>query len=127
MDVGYSYGGPHWEHASIYLPPGLMPPEEFEVTDPETGRRDLFVRLSDRSLACEKVIVRYEGANNTKPVYRGCGNYECHRGPHLGVCQCGSHTDEEARPQRAAEGEAAWTPPMTDKERSTAAQRKLVP
>lgn len=125
MDIGYTYGGPHWERASIYLPPGAEPPEEIEVTDAESGRRDTYVRLSDRTLACEKVLLRYEGTKNTRPVFAGCGNYECHRGPQLGVCQCGSHSPEQARPQRAEVGEPAWDPPMTKEQVDRARQRTL--
>jgi hypothetical protein len=108
MDIGYTYGGPHWERVSLYAPPGVAPPEELELTT-ESGSQILYVRLSDRSLACEKVIVGYDGK---KPIFRGCGNEQCHRGPLLGVCNCGTHTETEARPQRAYEGEPAWEPPL---------------
>lgn len=121
MDVGYTYGGPHWERAAIYLPPGLQPPEDIEVTDAESGRRDTYVRLSDRTLACEKVLLRMEGK---RAVYSGCGNYECHR-TQIGTCQCGSHTPEQARPQRAEEGEPAWEPAMTKEQVDRARQRTL--
>jgi len=123
MDIGYTYGGTHWEHAAIYLPPGIEPPEDFEGIDPDTGRRIQFVRLSDRTLACEKVLIAKQ---EKKSIYRGCGNFECHR-IQLGKCSCGSHSDAEARPQRAEPGEPAWFPPMTTDQARRAAERTLAP
>lgn len=97
MDVSYTYGGSDWSRISLYAPPGLEPPEEIEMTDPDTGARKSYVRLSDRSLNCERVSIGMEGR---KKIYRGCGEFECHRGPRLGECRCGSHSPDEARPQR---------------------------
>jgi hypothetical protein len=124
VDIAYLYGGPHWERASIYLPPGIEPPEEFDAVNSDTGATLQFVRISDRSLACEKVLVRMEGK---RAVYRGCGQWECHRGERIGRCQCGSHSDAEAAPQRAYPAEPAWFPPMTQDQQRRAAERQLRP
>lgn len=127
MDIGYIFGGPHWERASLYLPPGLEPPEEIVLLDAESGRPDTYVRLSDRSLSCEKQIVGYGGKGNKTPIYRGCGDWQCHRGATLGICGCGTHNENEARPQRSEVGEPAWEPPLSKETQQRAQSRTLRP
>lgn len=123
MDLAYLYGGPHWERASIYLSPGIEPPEEIEARDQDTGAAIQLVRLSDRSLVCEKVFLYMDGK---KAIYKGCDQWDCHR-QQLGSCSCGSHTPSEARPQRAEPGEPAWFPAPTKDQQRRAAERQLRP
>lgn len=79
MDVGYTFGSPHGQRASIYLPPPLEPPIELTATMPD-GSTVTFVRVSDRELDC----------GSTLDVPGKCTSEACHR-LQLGVCQCGRH------------------------------------
>ncbi|MFD5864389.1 hypothetical protein ACFWGP_05525 [Agromyces sp. NPDC127015] len=94
MRIGYHYGAAGTaasmiDGVELYAEPGYEPPESFTLT--RDGREVEFVRLSDRTLECNKA----EG---------GCGSYDCHRLT-LGKCRCSGH--KNPRPQRAAPAKVA--------------------
>lgn len=79
MDVGYTFGSPDGQRASIYLPPPLEPPIELVATAPD-GSTVTFARISDRELDCGSVA----------GIPGDCKSEDCHR-LKLGVCRCGRH------------------------------------
>lgn len=93
MKTGYHYGAigqrGMLDGVELYAEKGYSPPEAFTLTHETRGTVE-FVRLSDRSLDCNKS----EG---------GCGSGDCHRRI-LGECRCGRHINP--RPARAASAPA---------------------